>query len=43
MIVGVAYGEFTLLESFTAIGDGMTGLFEISIISLIVAWYCFLN
>ena len=37
MIVGVAYGEFTLLESFTAIGDGMTGLFEISIISLIVA------
>ena len=37
VIVGVAYGEFTLLESFTAIGDGMTGLFEISIISLIVA------
>ena len=37
MIVGVAYGEFTLLESFTAICDGMTGLFEISIISLIVA------
>ncbi len=37
IIVGVAYGEFTLIESFTAIGDGMTGLFEISIISLIVA------
>lgn len=37
MIVGVAYGKFTLLESFTAIGDGMAGLFEISIISIIVA------
>ncbi len=37
MIVGVAYGKFTLIESFTAIGDGMTGLFEISIISIIVA------
>lgn len=37
IIVGVAYGEFTLLESFSAIGEGMTGLFEISIISLIVA------
>lgn len=37
MIVGVAYGKFTLLESFTAIGDGMAGLFEISVISIIVA------
>ncbi len=37
MIVGVAYGKFTLLESFTAIGDGMAGLFEISVISIFVA------
>lgn len=37
MIVGAAYGEFTILESFTAIGDGMAGLFEISVISIIVA------
>lgn len=37
VIVGIAYGEFTLLESFTAVGDGMEGLFEISIISIIVA------
>ncbi|MCB6993550.1 Na+/H+ antiporter NhaC family protein [bacterium 210820-DFI.6.37] len=37
IIVGVAYGKFTIIESFTAIGDGMTGLFEISIISIIVA------
>ena len=37
MIVGVAFGKFTLLESFTAIGDGMAGLFEISVISIIVA------
>lgn len=37
MIVGIAYGKFTILESFTAIGEGMSGLFEISIISIIVA------
>lgn len=37
VIVGIVYGEFTLLESFTAVGDGMEGLFEISIISIIVA------
>lgn len=37
VIVGVAYGRFTILESFKAIGDGMTGLFEISVISIIVA------
>lgn len=37
MIVGVAYGKFTILESFTAIGNGMSQLFEISIISIIVA------
>ncbi|MBN7772922.1 Na+/H+ antiporter NhaC family protein [Clostridium aminobutyricum] len=35
--VGVAQGTFTLIESFKAIGTGMTGLFEISIISIIVA------
>lgn len=35
--VGIIHGNFTLLESFTAIGNGMSGLFEISIISIIVA------
>jgi Na+/H+ antiporter NhaC len=37
VIVGVSQGTFTLIESFTAIGNGMMGLFEISIISIIVA------
>lgn len=37
MIVGIANGSFTFLESFSVIGEGMTGLFEISIISIIVA------
>lgn len=37
VIVGVALGEFTLFESFKEIGKGMEGLFEISIISIIVA------
>ncbi len=37
MIVGVAYGQFTLIESFTAIGNGMAGMFEISVISIVVA------
>lgn len=37
VIVGIAHGNFTLIESFTAIGNGMSGLFEISIISIIVA------
>ncbi len=37
VIVGVSYGSFTLIESFSAIGEGMKGLFEISIISIIVA------
>ena len=30
-------GSFTFIESFSVIGKGMTGLFEISIISIIVA------
>ena len=37
MIIGVATGAFTLIESFTAIGNGMTGLFEIAVISIVVA------
>lgn len=37
MIVGVAYGQFTIIESFTAIGDGMASMFEISVISIVVA------
>ena len=37
VIIGVANGSFTFLESFSVIGEGMTGLFEISIISIIVA------
>lgn len=36
-IVGVMNGSFTFLEAFGVIGEGMTGLFEISIISIIVA------
>lgn len=37
MIVGISGGSFTLMESFTIIGEGMTSMFEISIISIIVA------
>lgn len=37
MIVGITNGAFTFMESFTIIGEGMTGMFEISIISIIVA------
>ena len=37
MIVGIGTGTFTLFEGIKAIGDGMSGLFEISIISIIVA------
>ena len=37
VIIGVANGSFTFMESFGIIGEGMTGLFEISIISIIVA------
>lgn len=37
MGVGIFNGSFTFLEAFGVIGEGMTGLFEISIISIIVA------
>lgn len=37
MIVGIANGSFTFMESFGLIVEGMTGLFEISIISITVA------
>lgn len=37
LIVGIYNGSFTFMESFGVIGEGMTGLFEISIISIIVA------
>lgn len=37
MAVGVGTGTFTVFEGIKAIGDGMSGLFEISIISIIVA------
>lgn len=37
VIVGIFNGSFTFMESFGLIGEGMTGLFEISIISIIVA------
>ena len=37
MVVGIMNGSFTFIESFGVIGEGMTGLFEISIISIIVA------
>lgn len=37
MIVGIYTGSFTFFEGISAIGKGMNGLFEISIISIIVA------
>lgn len=37
MFVGIYNGSFTLMESFGIIGNGMTAMFEISIISIIVA------
>ena len=37
MIVGIYNGSFTFMESFAIIGEGMTSMFEISIISIIVA------
>lgn len=37
LAVGVGTGAFTLFEGIQAIGSGMTGLFEISIISIVVA------
>ena len=37
VMTGVFNGSFTFLESFSIIGKGMTDLFEISIISIIVA------
>ena len=37
VIVGIFNGSFTFMESFGLIGVGLTGLFEISIISIIVA------
>ena len=37
VIVGVAMGQFTVIESFTAIGGGMANMFEISVISITVA------
>ena len=37
VIVGVAMGQFTIIESFTAIGGGMANMFEISVISITVA------
>lgn len=37
VITGVIKGSFTIFESITAIGEGMTSMFEISIISIVVA------
>lgn len=37
LAVGVGTGAFTVFEGIQAIGSGMTGLFEISIISIVVA------
>ena len=37
MVVGVATGTFTVFEGITAIGTGMSSMFEISIISITVA------
>ncbi|MEE1038734.1 MAG: Na+/H+ antiporter NhaC family protein [Eubacterium sp.] len=37
LAVGVGTGTFTIFEGIQAIGSGMSGLFEISIISIVVA------
>ncbi len=37
MIVGITTNTFTFFEGISAIGNGMNGLFEISLISIIVA------
>lgn len=37
MVSGLVEGKFTFFEGIQAIGEGMTGLFEISLISLLVA------
>ena len=37
LAVGIGTGTFTVFEGIKAIGDGMSGLFEISVISIIVA------
>lgn len=37
MVVGIVNGSFTFIKAFSVIGEGMTGLFEISIISILVA------
>ncbi len=37
IIIGIAYKEFTFLESFGIMGTGMANMFEIAIISIIVS------
>lgn len=37
LVVGIGTGTFTIFEGIQAVGNGMSGLFEISIISIIVA------
>ncbi len=36
LLVGLFYGDFGILEIFTVVGNGMMGMFEITIISLTV-------
>ncbi len=36
LAVGLYYGDFTFLDTFAVIGDGMTSMFEITVISLTV-------
>lgn len=37
LIVGVAMGNITLSEMFTVVGDGVTSMYDITVISIIVA------
>ena len=37
LCIGIAYGDFTLVESFGIMGEGIMGMYDITVISIIVA------
>lgn len=37
LIVGVAHGNFTMVEIFQVVGNGITGMYDITVISIVVA------
>ena len=37
LCIGIAYGDFTLIESFGIMGEGIMGMYDITVISIIVA------